>query len=163
MAPRTDRRSRRWTLVAAGSLLGLLVAGPVAAQAPPLPRVDGPLTMDQAVQHALEKSLRVKAAQADSRTMESMRRETQAPFWPQLSANGYANDQNLAPNVYSSAGTTMARNTQVFLADQTADANLTAMYPLFAGGRDYYGYKAATARADAAHQMLRGSEVDVAM
>jgi outer membrane protein TolC len=37
------------------------------------------------------------------------------------------------------------------------------MYPLFSGGRDYYGYKAAAARADAARQMLRGAEVDVSM
>src|SRR5262245_59884796 len=57
----------------------------------------------------------------------------------------------------------MARNTLVFLADQTQDANLTAMYSLFSGGRDYYGYKAAEARADAARQMVRGAEIDVAM
>jgi outer membrane protein TolC len=163
MAPRTDRLVKRWLRAAAPSILGLLAAGPVAAQVPLLPRVDGPLTMEQAVGLALEKSLRVRAAQADSRAMESMRREALGPFWPQLSANGYANDQNLAPNVYSSAGTTMARNTQVFLADQTTDANLTAMYSLFAGGRDYYGYKAAAARADAGRQMLLGAQVDVAM
>ena len=95
--------------------------------------------------------------------MDSMRREALAPFWPQLSANGYFNDQRMAPNVYTSAGNTMARNYQVFNADQTRDANLTAMYSLFSGGRDYYGYKAAAARADAARQMLRGTEVDVAM
>lgn len=164
MAWSTERRARRrWKLTVGASLLGLLAAAPVAAQAPALPRVDGPLTMEQAVDLALQKNLRVKVAEADSRAMASMSREALAPFWPQLSANGYLSDQNLAPNVYSSAGPTMARNTQVFLADQTRDANLTAMYSLFAGGRDYYGYKAAVARADAARQMLRGTEVDVAM
>jgi outer membrane protein TolC len=159
----TERSRCSWTLAPVAALLGLLAAGAVGAQAPVLPRVDGPLTMEQAVDLALKKNLRVRAAQADSRAMDSMRREALGPFWPQLSANGYAADQNLAPNVYSSAGTTMARNTQVFLADQTRDANVTAMYPLFSGGRDYYGYKAAAARADAARQMLRGVEVDVAM
>ncbi len=129
----------------------------------PLPRVEGPLTMDGAVELAREKSLRVKASDADARAMDSMRKEALAPFWPQLSANGYFNSQSLAPNVYTSAGNTMARNYQVFNADQTRDANFTAMYPLFSGGRDYYGYKAAAARADAARQMLRGAEVDVAM
>jgi outer membrane protein TolC len=69
----------------------------------------------------------------------------------------------MAPNVYTSAGNTMARNYQVFNSDRTRDGNLTLMYPLFSGGRDYYGYKAAAARADAARQMLRGTEVDVAM
>jgi len=50
------------------------------------------------------------------------------------------------PNVYTSAGNTMARNYQVLSADQTQGGNLTLMYPLFSGGRDYYGYKAAAAR-----------------
>jgi outer membrane protein TolC len=69
----------------------------------------------------------------------------------------------MAPNVYTSAGQTMARNYQVFSADQTKDANVTLMYSLFAGGRDYYGYKAAAARAEAGRHMLKGTEVDVAM
>ena len=148
----------RLVFVVAASMFLATVAG-----AQPLPRIEGALTMEQAVDLAREKNLRVKAANADARTMDSMRKEALAPFWPQLSANGYFNNQSLAPNVYTSAGNTMARNYQVFNADQTRDANLTAMYSLFAGGRDYYGYKAAAARADAGRQMLRGAEVDVAM
>ena len=135
--------------------------GTAAAQS--LPRIEGRLTMEQAVDLALEKNLRVKAAGADSRVMDSMRREALAPFWPQLSANGYFNDQRMGPNVFTSAGNTMARNYQVFNADQTKDANVTAMYPLFSGGRDYYGYQAAARRAEAGREMLRGAEVDVAM
>jgi len=156
---RLARRLARHLVPVAGGLA--LLATAVTAQ--PLPRIDGALTMEQAVDLAREKNLRVKAADADARTMDSMRREALAPFWPQLSANGYFNDQRMAPNVFTSAGNTMARNYQVFNADQTRDANVTAMYSLFAGGRDYYGYKAATARADAARQMFRGAEVDVAM
>jgi outer membrane protein TolC len=133
------------------------------AEAQTLPRVDGALTMSQAVDLAIEKSLRVKAASADASTMESMRREALAPFWPQVSANGYFVNQRLSPNVYTSAGNTMARNYQVFGADQNRDGNLTAMYSLFAGGRDYYTYRAAAHRADAGREMLRGTEVDVAM
>jgi len=57
----------------------------------------------------------------------------------------------------------MARNYQVFNADQTRDGNMTLMYSVFSGGRDYYGYKAAAARADAARHMLKGTELDVAM
>jgi outer membrane protein TolC len=119
--------------------------------------------MEEAVDRALQSSLRVKAAGADARTMESMRREATAPFWPQVSANGYFTDQRIAPNVYTSAGNTMARNYQVFNAEQTRDANVTAMYPLFSGGRDYYAYRAATRRAEAGQEMVRGTELDVAM
>jgi len=162
MAVTEDRlvhRSRHSiTLLVAGLLLW---GARVEAQA--LPKIEGPLTMEQAVDIARQKSLRVKAAGADARVMDSMRREALAPFWPQLSANGYFADQRMAPNVYSSAGNTMAKNYQVFNSDQTRDGNVTAMYPLFSGGRDWYGYKAAVARADAGRQMLRGAEVDVAM
>ncbi len=142
--------------------IGLVVL-PAPAGAQRLPRIDGPVTIAQAVDLALDKSLRVKAASADARAAASMQREALAPFWPQLSANGYVNDQRIGPNVYTSAGTTMARNYQVFGADQNRDANVTLMYPLFSGGRDYYGYKAATRRAEAAREGLRGTEVDVAM
>src|SRR5580765_2353736 len=143
--------------------VGFMLLGPAAAAAQTLPRVEGPLTMEEAVDLARQKNLRVKAADADARTMDSMRKEALAPFWPQLSANGYFNDQRMAPSVFTSAGNTMARNYQVFNADQTRDANFTAMYSLFSGGRDYYGYQAAARRAEAGREMRRGAEVDVAM
>jgi outer membrane protein TolC len=119
--------------------------------------------MEDAVELALQHNLRLKAAGADARTMESMRRESTAPFWPQASANGYFADQRMAPNVYTSAGNTMARNYQVFNADQSRDANVTLMYSLFSGGRDYYTYRAAARRSEAGREMLRATEVDVAM
>jgi len=134
-----------------------------SVQAQTLPRVDGPLTLDRAVELALDKNLRVKAVGADARGMESMRKEALAPFWPQVSANGYYADQRMAPNVYTSAGNTMARNYQVFNSDQTRDGNLTAMYSLFSGGRDYYGYRAAARRAEGAREMLKSTEVEIAM
>lgn len=151
---------RRVVIVLVSLIIGA-VAGPAFAQG--LPRVDGPLTMDQAVDLALAKGLRVKSAAAEARVMDTMRREALAPFWPQVSANGYFNDQRMRPNVYFSAGDTMARNYQVFDADRTRNTNVTAMYPLFSGGRDWYGYQAAARRSEAAREMLRGTEVDVAM
>jgi len=147
----------------AGVALLLVAALPSGAAAQPLPRVEGALTMDRAVELALDHSLKVKASAADARVMESMRKESLASFWPQISANGYAVDQRMAPNVYTSAGSTMARNYQVFDSDRNRDANVTAMYPLFSGGRDWYGYKAASRRAEAGREMLRATEVDVAM
>jgi len=159
--PGTELTIRCSLAAALVTTLAFALAAPAQAQS--LPRVDGPLTLDRAVELALAQSLRVRAAGADSRTMDSMRREAQAPFWPQLSANGYLVDQRMSPNVYTSAGPTMARNYQVFNADQSRDANVTLMYPIFSGGRDYYGYRAAAGRAEAGRQMLRATEVDVAM
>ncbi len=158
-------RNSRWTAGMIPSLLLVMIVGAfrVASAGTTLPRIEGPLTMDQAVAHALEKNLRLKMAGADARVMESMRKEATASFWPQLSANGYYVNQRMAPNVYTSAGNTMARNYQVFSADQNLDGNFTAMYSLFAGGRDYYGYKAAAARADSAKYMREGAGNDAAM
>lgn len=119
--------------------------------------------MERAVDLAVRHNLKTGVAAADAQAMESMRREALAPFWPQISANGYFADQRMAPSVYSSAGTTMARNSQVFNADQSRDANVTAMYSLFSGGRDWYGYQAAARRAEAGRAMVRVSEVDAAM
>src|SRR5262245_45288742 len=124
----TDRDIIRWAAVVVAAIAFTWAAPHAAAQS--LPRIEGPVAMDEAVNLAREKSLRVKAADADARTMDSMRKEALAPFWPQLSANGYFNNQAMTPNVFTSAGNTMARNYQVFNANQTKDANLTAMYPL---------------------------------
>ncbi len=153
-------RNRReiTTLVAAGLLLW---GARVGAQQ--LPRIEGPLTMDQAVALALENSRKVKASGADQRAMVSMRREAFAGFLPQASVNGYLINQNMRDNIYFSAGDTMARNYQLAGTNRFQDLNLTAMWPLFSGGRTYYGYKAAGARADSATYMLRGTEVEVAM
>jgi outer membrane protein TolC len=119
--------------------------------------------MDQAVSLALEHSRKIKAAAADERAMRSMQREATSGFFPQASANGYLVNQNMTPNIYTSAGDTMARNYLFAGTNRTQDLNLSVMWPLFSGGRTYYGYKAARSRAEAAVLMREGTELDVAM
>jgi outer membrane protein TolC len=128
-----------------------------------LPQISGPIGMSEVVDLALRHSRKVKAASADERIMASMRREAFSGFLPQASASGYLVNQNMMGSVYNSAGDTMARNFQVFGMNRGQDLNLTAMWPIFSGGRTYYGYKAASARAEAATLMLRGTETEVAM
>lgn len=142
------------------ALLFVAEAG-IAAQET-FPRIEGPLSMSQAVELALTHSRKVKAAAADQRAMRSMQGEATAGFYPQASVNGYLTTQNMTPSVYGSAGDTMARNAQVFGANRAQDLNLTVMWPLFSGGRTYYGYKAARSRADAAALMREGTELEVA-
>lgn len=155
----------RWPLALAMVLLGVALApAPRAAGAEEsLPRIEGPVTMDQTVSLALEHSRRIKAAAADQRAMRSMQREATSGFFPQASANGYLVDQNMTPNIYTSAGDTMARNYLFTGTNRTQDLNLTVMWPLFSGGRTYYGYKAARSRAEATALMREGTELDVAM
>jgi outer membrane protein TolC len=142
----------------------VLAVGPRAAHGgESLPQISGAIKMVDAVDLALQHSRKVKASAADERVMTSMRREATAAFFPSASANGYLISQNMAPNVYYSAGDTMARNYQVPGTNRFQDLNLTTMWPIFSGGRTYYGYKAAGARAEAATLMLRGTEVEIAM
>jgi outer membrane protein TolC len=150
----------RWLL---GAWLGVALATGAAAEvSDSLPRIEGPVTMDQAVTLALDHSRKIKAAAADQRAMRSMQREATSGFFPQASANGYLVKQNMIPNIYTSAGDTMARNYLFAGANQTQDMNISVMWPLFSGGRTYYGYKAARSRADAAALMREGTELDVA-
>jgi outer membrane protein TolC len=162
MAVTEDRLVHRSRHSIALLVAGLLLWG-ARVQAQALPKIEGPLTMEQAVVLSLEHSRKVKASGADQRAMASMRGEAFAGFLPQVSANGYLVNQNMRPNVYFSAGESMARNFQLFGTNRAQDLNLTAMWPIFSGGRTYYGYKAASARAESATQMLRGTEVEVAM
>jgi outer membrane protein TolC len=147
-----------------GAWLGVALAtGAATGATDALPRIEGPVTMDQAVTLALEHSRKIKAAAADQRAMSSMQKEATSGFFPQASANGYAVKQNMTPNIYTSAGDTMARNYQWFGTNRAQDVNVSVMWPLFSGGRTYYGYKAARSRADAAALMREGTELDVAM
>ena len=151
----------RWML---GAWLGVaLAAGVATAATESLPRIEGPVTMEQAVTLALEHSRKIKASAADQRAMRSMQNEATSGFFPQASANGYAVNQNMTPNIYTSAGDTMARNYQWFGTNRAQDVNVSVMWPLFSGGRTYYGYKAARSRADAAALMREGTELDIAM
>ena len=160
----SSRYSRGWSIVVliVGLMMGM-TAGPSAAAVDSLPRIEGPVTMSQAVDLALEHSRKVKVAAADQRAMRSMQWEVTAGFYPQASANAFLVNQNMVPNIYTSAGDTMARSYQLFGMNQAQGLNLTVMWPLFSGGRTYYGYKAARSRADAVALMREGTELDVAM
>ena len=126
-------RNRRQHLVLVLGVMVVALSGfPLAAGAgEALPQISGPLTMQQAVDLGLQHSRKVKASAADERAMTSMRREAASGFFPQASANGYLVKQNMTPNIYASAGDTMARNYQLFGTNNAQDLNLTAMWPIF--------------------------------
>jgi len=156
--------SSDWFRSMLGAWLGVALAtGAATAATESLPRLDGPIGMEQAVNLALEHSRKIKAAAADERAMRSMQREATSGFFPQASANGYLVKQNMIPNIYTSAGDTMARNYQLFGTNRAQDVNVSMMWPLFSGGRTYYGYKATRSRADAVALMREGTALDIAM
>ncbi len=144
-------------------LAGVFASPARAGESPSLPRIEGPISMDRAVNLALDYSRKIKASAADQRAMRSMQKESASGFFPQASANGYLISQNMTPNIYTSAGDTMARNYLFAGTQRNQDLNLSVMWPLFSSGRTYYGYKAARSRADAAAFMREATELDVAM
>jgi outer membrane protein TolC len=154
----------RWYRSWLGVWLGLAMATSAAtAAAEPVPRIEGAITMEQAVNLGLEHSRRIKISAADQKAMRSVQKESLSGFLPQVSVNGYWANQSMTPNIYNSAGDTMARNYQLFGINQALDLNITVMWSLFSGGRTFYGYKAAQARSDAATLMRAGTELDVAV
>jgi outer membrane protein len=163
-SPGHTRRSLWQALFLLGVLLVILGGAPYRTEAGEvLPTISGAISMGDAVELALQHSRKIKAASADERVMVSMRKESFSGFLPQVSANGYLVSQNMVGNIYNSAGDTMARNYQLFGTNYGQDLNITAMWPIFSGGRTYYGHKAAAARAETATFMLRGTETEVAM
>ncbi|RPJ52861.1 MAG: hypothetical protein EHM24_33690, partial [Acidobacteria bacterium] len=65
--------SSDWFRSMLGAWLGVALAtGAATAATESLPRIEGPTSMDQAVNLALEHSRRIKAAAADQRAMRSM-------------------------------------------------------------------------------------------
>lgn len=163
-APTRPVRMAWQTILIVGTILMGLGGIPWRGEAgEAIPQISGPVGMSEAVDIALQHSRKLKAAAADERAMASMRREAFAGFLPQASANGYLVNQNMTSNIYNSAGETMARNFQLAPTNRFQDLNFTAMWPVFSGGRTYYGYKAASARANAATLMLKGTETEVAM
>jgi outer membrane protein TolC len=143
--------------------LALLLGGGPVASAQTLPRIEETITMDRAVSPGLEHSRRLKASDADQDAMRSMQGEALAGFFPQVLLNGFLASQNMTPTIYSSAGDGMARSSQLFEMNRAQDLNITVMWSLFSGGRTFYGYQAARARADAAARMRAGAALDVAM
>jgi len=160
----TTTSSFNWVRAMLGAWLGLALAtGAATAGTQSLPRIEGAITMDEAVNLGLEHSRRIRVSLADQKAMRSMQNEALSGFLPQVSVNGYWANQNMTPNIYTSAGDTMARNYQLFGMNRSLDLNITVMWSLFSGGRTFYGYQAARARADAATLMRVGTELDVAM
>ncbi|MFB3820078.1 MAG: hypothetical protein ACE147_20670, partial [Candidatus Methylomirabilales bacterium] len=90
------------TVCAATLFVVLAVGGWQVGAAQTLPRIQGAISMDQAVNLGLEHSRRVKVSAADQRAMRSMQREALSGFFPQVSLNGYWVNQNMTPNIYNS-------------------------------------------------------------
>ncbi|BDU74143.1 efflux RND transporter permease subunit [Mesoterricola silvestris] len=158
---------RRKAPVAAG-LLALLLLGAGSS----LGAQTAPLTLDQAVAGALDRSAGVRIARARVKEFEARRRGARADFLPQVSLEATytrLNAENLVKVPAGSLGAVPGLGpfpTQDMTLGQGKDsmklANLTVGQPLTQLLKSHHGYEAASAEERAARAELRRMEVEIA-
>jgi outer membrane protein len=137
-----------------GSLEGSLDGG--------LPRISGPLSVQQAVDTALKGNLDVQAMQSEAAAASQETRAARAMTRPQVSANTYLSASSMPALLGSSPGVTPA-NTFIAPGRTIADQNLTLMVPLYTGGRLSSLVKAASGRESAAKAGIATAQADAAL
>jgi outer membrane protein len=136
-------------------------AAPAGAAAAPVVR----LSLEQAVQRALEMGEEMRSARALLREANGRVTEAASGAYPQI--NGLVGYTRQLKSIYSDMGSDSAlgglfKNSQ-FGASNTWNAQLSVDQLLFAGGKVGAGVKAAKAYRSAAHQQERQTAADVAL
>jgi outer membrane protein TolC len=139
-------------------LLLLAAACPAVGQTPggDRPKVNGPLSVQQAVETAQRNNLGIQAMQAEERATQQETKATAAMTKPQLSANTYLSAGTMS-NILGSAPGVTPTNALVAPSKRFANQNLTLMVPLYTGGRLGSMVKAASERERASSANV-GSE-----
>ena len=98
-----------------------------------LVRIQGALTIEEAVRTGLRESPVIRAAEADVRVAQAETRIARSQTGLQVSANAYGTTGSMENVVASSPGV-MPTNYNLIPPREYADLNLTAMLPLYTGG-----------------------------
>lgn len=114
-------------------LAALFLAGAALSQAAPQ-KIDGPLTVAEAIRVALQNNPTLAAAHRQFDAAHAGLREAKAALFPQISANSFATAGSYNTIVNSSAGV-MPPNWLTIPNGGFVDQNLTLMIPLFTGGK----------------------------
>lgn len=114
-------------------LILLWLAAPGRPQGLGKPRLDGAVNLSEAVGFALRNHPALDVADSEWRAAEARVLEAEAAFWPKLGAGLYANGGN-APMIVS-GGSAVEPAFWSALPAGGSSLNLTAMLPLYTGGR----------------------------
>lgn len=152
-------------LFAAGSTL-LCCAGsaPALAQTPgeDRPRIEGALTLAQAVQTGLRENLMIRASQADVKAAAAATRIARSQRRPQLSATTYVTYGDFS-NIFSTAPNVTPGNSLLVPSQGYADQNLMFTLPVYTSGRLEYQDRAASDRERAAAAEVEGVQTETAL
>ncbi|MCE7874431.1 TolC family protein [bacterium CPR1] len=113
-------------------VLGLLLVLPAFGQ-PERPKLEGELTLEQAVQYSLAHHLAVAVSQAEARAAKARTSEAEAAFRPKLSLGVYLNAGDTDMIVSGVSGVEPGFWTN--LPGGGLSTNLSLMLPLYTGGR----------------------------
>jgi outer membrane protein TolC len=132
--------------------IGLLLAAvsPTLAQiaGSDRPKLNGPLSLQQAVETAQRNNPGIAAMQAEARAAQQETKATAAMTRPQVSSNTYLSAGTMS-NILGSAPGVTPPNALLAPRQPFADQNLTLMVPLYTGGRLEGMVRAASGRARA--------------
>jgi len=159
--------ARRFALPVIWALmLGMSLSSPTRAQQPMLggdgPRLDGPISVQEAVQTALKNNLEVLASQAEASSARQETRAARAMTRPQVSANTYLTVGSMA-NIFGTSPNVTPVNALSVPANGFADQNLTLMAPIYTGGRLENLVRAASGRERAAGAGIATAQADAAL
>lgn len=127
-----------------------------------LPKVEGPLTLAQAVQVGLRENLMIRAAQAEAQAAAAETRAARSLMRVQISANTYLTYGD-SPNILTSSPGVMPPNAMIVPPKGFADQNLMLMVPLYTGGRLNSLVRAAKERERAASEEVGGAQAETAL
>ncbi|MGC8669370.1 MAG: TolC family protein [Chthonomonadales bacterium] len=131
------------------------------AQPPAFKRVNGPLSLKEAVTIGLRESPAVHAAQFGLTTAQAATRTARSMTQPQLSFNSYFTLGSMS-NIFGTSPNVTPVNTLAVTPKAFTDQNLTLMAPIYTGGRLSSLVRAAGAAAHGAAEDLSETEVETA-
>lgn len=167
-----DRAAAPRLLVTAFTLLSFVLVGGTAAAAPPTSEISQPLTLDHAIQLALQRNPDVKSAENVLQAAEAARRAAVGKLYPQIKAltwyELFPTQEALllprhmdVPSLSQVAAPTVQESTEKNLdfqrsqfQDWVFNVGLGLSWPLYAGGRLEAGVQGARASARAAGYQL---------
>jgi outer membrane protein len=123
------------------------------------PRISGPLSLQAAVDAALQGNLGIQLMRSEANAAVHETSAVRAMTRPQLSANTYVASSSM-PNILGTAPGVSPVNAQNVPGRSFVDQNLTLMVPLYTGGRLSGSVKAASKREDAAEANIATVQAD---
>ena len=126
------------------------------------PHINGPLSIEKAVQTGLRENLMVRASQSDVRAAAAVTRIARSQRLPQLSTTTYLTYGDFS-NIFNTAPNVTPVTNIVVPSQGYADQNLMFTVPLYTSGRLEHQVRSASERERAAIVDVSGTQAETAL